>query len=94
MEKHLHRPGELITIRWPGGLHDFKIQFQYADEVSAPGWESWVVLHGQVVEPEEAQYQRYHGFYCHPIGDREYAMIPYNGVVPIGGRRPDRDKLS
>jgi hypothetical protein len=73
---HLHRPGELITIRWPGAPYDFKIQFQYADKVNAPGWESWVVLHGLVVEPHGPQHQAYRGFYCHPIGDREYEMIP------------------
>lgn len=72
---HLHKPGELITIRWPNGPHDFKIQFEYAnDDMQFEGWEGWVTLYGVVGAP--GGHQTLRGFYCHPIGDREYEMIP------------------
>lgn len=78
----LHKRGERILIRWPGGPYDFIVEFEYSERVLAAGWEDWIVVHGFVVEPQGPQHQMTRSFYCHPFvnGDGSYdgyEMIPY-----------------
>lgn len=79
--KREHPRGELIDIRWPNGPYNFRIRFDYADEVTAPGWEDWVVLHGFVVEPKGPRHQTSRSFYAKPVVDAKgnpdgYEMLP------------------
>lgn len=76
MDQQPHKPGELVNIHWPGGPYDFRIRFDYADKVNAPGWEDWIVLRGFVVEPRGPQHQCTRAFYCHPVAGGGYAMLP------------------
>lgn len=68
----LPKKDELVLIKWPGGLYDFVIQFQYA-EVVGPG--DWVILHGLVVQPEGVQHRWTRGFYVRPVPDG-YTLYP------------------
>jgi len=80
MELHgLHKPGELIDIRWPGGPHDFQIEFEYAEELKVEGWEDWIVLHGLVVKPASTQFRTSRAFYAKPVGERTYEVLPKRG---------------
>jgi len=70
----LHRPDERITIRWPGGPHDYVIEFEKAEPLDAI--RGWLYLYGLVVQPSAPQFRTRRGFYCRPVGDREYTMLP------------------
>ncbi|NMO52044.1 hypothetical protein HH310_12655 [Actinoplanes sp. TBRC 11911] len=66
------RPGDLVPIKWPDGLHDFVIE--YIGEptgygAAQPGW-TW--LRGVVVEPE-GQHRNARSFYVQLV-DGEYQM--------------------
>jgi hypothetical protein len=73
---NLHKRGELVTVRWPGGPYDFVLEFEYAESVNTLGWEDWIVIHGLVVEPAGPQHRNLRGFYVHPIGENEYELLP------------------
>lgn len=72
-----HKRGERVEIRWPGGPYDFVIEFDYARDVGH--WDGWLELHGTVVEPSDPGHHAYRGFYCHPVGEGVYEMIPKQG---------------
>jgi hypothetical protein len=74
---NLHKPGERVTVRWPGGPYDFVLEFSYAEAVNAPGWEEWFTIHGLVVEPEGLQHRAVRGFYVHPVEEGVYALLPF-----------------
>lgn len=44
--------GDVITIRWPGGPHDFVMTFECLDETIAPHAPGWLWLFGSVGETE------------------------------------------
>jgi len=89
---NLHKRGERITIRWPGGPHDFVLEFEYAEPVGGVGWEDWFTITGVVVEPGTARMQ---SFYVHPVEAGVYALLPVRESSPVRAKlRPDRDKLS
>jgi len=70
------KPGELVTIRWPEGQHDFVIEFGRVSAPELAGWEDWVILHGVVVEPDDPRHRAFRGFCPRQIGDREFTMLP------------------
>ncbi|AGL20943.1 hypothetical protein [Actinoplanes sp. N902-109] len=74
----LHKQGERVTIRWPGGPYDFVILFDYAEPSGAAGWEDWLTIHGMCVEPEGPQHHTRRSFYVHPVEgeERTYALLP------------------
>lgn len=76
---NLHKPGERVAIEWPGGPHNFVIEFSYADPVRVIDWPGWLVLHGTVVEPEGPVPRQYRAFYVHLV-DGAYKMIPFGGT--------------
>lgn len=76
---NLHKRGERVTVRWPGGPYDFVMEFEYAEAIGAPGWEDWFNIHGFVVEPKGPGHQTTRGFYVHQVGKGEYALLPFRG---------------
>lgn len=70
--EQLPKRGERLLIKWPGGLYDFVIEFEYAEPVGAGGWR---VLHGLVVEPDGPQHRQLRGFYVRPVPDG-YTLLP------------------
>jgi hypothetical protein len=75
----LHKSGERVTVRWPGGPYDFVMEFDHAEAINAPGWEDWFNIHGVVVEPSEPKHHVYRAFYVHQVGKGEYALVPFRG---------------
>lgn len=79
MEKGKIYPGEplpyleRIEVRWPGGPHDFVLEFHFAEKVPPPSerFKGWVVLHGVIVSPM----QYWGGLFCHQVDDH-YEMVP------------------
>jgi hypothetical protein len=66
---------ERITIRWPGGPHDFVMIFKEL----APGWESgpngYLFLRGEIVEPPR-EWPDFRVLYARPTGQPgEYSLI-------------------
>lgn len=71
--------GERVTVRWPGGLYDFVLEFGWAEKVNGPSWstDDWYVVHGLVVEPSAPEHRSFRGLYSHRTGPREYTMLPH-----------------
>lgn len=68
--------GERVTIRWPGGPHDFVLTFDhFRPERFHDGW---VLVVGRQVEPEgmERGYGWLQTFYVRPVGDRVFTLYP------------------
>jgi hypothetical protein len=70
-----HKRGERVTVFWPNGPYDFVLEFEYAEQVLAPGREDWIVIHGLVVEPDGPQHRAFRGFYVHPV-EGGYSLLP------------------
>lgn len=77
MASELPAAGEHITIRWPGGPHDFEMVFEReGDPCPFPGWR---YLYGVIVLP-----QRWHPRRWSPMAhlvDGEWSMLPMGGKV-------------
>lgn len=81
---HLPAEGELFTIRWPDGPHDFVMEFIGEDFKMAGAPQGWTYLHGRIREPEE-----WHGrpwsFMVHWVdagdGAGVWTMLPMNGCL-------------
>lgn len=76
-----HRPGDLVTVRWPDGPHDYMIEFKDAVPFG-PGNQSrpdWFLISGRVVQPRGPMEGRQHTFYVHPVnGDPgAYELTPF-----------------
>jgi hypothetical protein len=73
-------PGDTITIRWPGGPHDFQMEFVRFDEPPCPPHEpGWVYLHGIVGETrtQHITSKDYRTLYARPVGPGLlYEMLP------------------
>lgn len=84
----LPRRGDEITIRWPGGAHDFVMFFE-REQLPRPPRPGWHYLAGRIVEPNSW----YPGWFT-PMArlvDGVWTMLPVDGrvtadgtVVPIG----------
>jgi hypothetical protein len=77
MSSELPQPGDEITIRWPGGPHDFVMHFRREGD-PAP-WPGWHYLHGSIVEPAN-----WHPNPWSPLAhlvDGEWTMVPKDGRV-------------
>lgn len=70
---------ELITIRWPGGEHDFVMKFACEDRKMMGAPFGWTYLHGQIVEPE-SWYNRSWSFMARLV-DGEWTMLPRGGKL-------------
>lgn len=68
--------GEQVTVRWPGGTHDFVIKYTGAELVAGPSWseEPWFVVHGDIIEPARSTL---YGFYSRRTGPAEFTMLPH-----------------
>lgn len=47
-QRALPKPGDVIYIVWPGGPHDFTMEFLGLDELKPPPHEDYLWLHGIV----------------------------------------------
>jgi len=65
--------GDRVTVKWPGGFHDFVIQYTHEERHG----DGWVTVHGLVVEPNGPEYRANQGFYARRTGTAEYTMLPY-----------------
>jgi len=54
MTQRHHQRWERITILWPGGGHDFVIEYD-REEPSTPA--GWLLISGLVVEPNRPEYR-------------------------------------
>lgn len=77
------KPGDKILIRWPGGPHDFHMEFISLNEsmpAHAPGWLS---LYGKVGEEYLARWDQhiydYRTLYARYVSDGVYEMVPHVG---------------
>jgi hypothetical protein len=81
-----HKPGELVTVFWPGGPHNFVLEFDHAEEFDLYGgeWTDWFLIHGTctgddgcpVNSKTGGRYHHMRNFYVHPV-DGGYALVPY-----------------
>jgi hypothetical protein len=77
--------GELVSVRWPGGPHDFVLQFDHVNTSipNPPGWEHWVTLVG-VANP--GGWSR---FYVQPVEPGVWTLLPKDcGPLPDGPPAP------
>jgi hypothetical protein len=73
----LPKEGDRITIRWPGGPHDFTMIFEReGDPCPYPGWH---FLHGVIVEPTN-WYPRVWSPMVHLV-DGEWSLLPKGGKL-------------
>jgi hypothetical protein len=74
-----HQVGDRIKIRWPGGPHDFVIEY-YDDQgfscAPMPGFQ-W--MRGVVVEPGGLAWRSLRRFQVRPTGNGEYELLPKIG---------------
>lgn len=74
----LPRRGDEITIRWPGGAHDFVMFFE-REQLPRPPWPGWHYLYGRIVSPEN-----WHPGMWAPMArlvDGVWTMKPKGGTV-------------
>lgn len=76
MASILPMKGERITIRWPGGPHDFVMEFEIEDTHIA-GPPGWYYLHGLVVSPAN-WHPRWWSPMVHLV-DGKWTMLPKGG---------------
>lgn len=71
------RRGDKVTVRWPGGLYDFVIEFEYA-EAAPPhqGSDGWLWLSGMVVEPAGPEHRSFRTFYVQPVAGGAFSLLP------------------
>ncbi len=72
--------GDRVTVRWPGGPHDYLLEFDHFRTERFVG--GWVLLVGRQVEPEGGQrgggYLR--TFYVRPVEAGVFTLYPKRGA--------------
>lgn len=82
-----YQPRERVTIHWPGGPHDFVIEFGSVEPAEKDGW---LYVQGLVVSPDAPEYRHWRRFWVQPVEDG-YALLPKIGPPvsnPVGAPRP------
>jgi len=79
-----HAVGRRLTIRWPGGPHDFQIEY-YDDGpgVQPPPSPGHQYIRGVVVKPYDGTMRT---FYVQPIGDDEYSLMKLPDPTKVSPR--------
>lgn len=74
----LHKRGERVTVRWPGGPYDFEIEYIGLNEAMPRADEGWYWVRGLVVKPEDHQHRMAQTFMVQPVKgeERTYALMP------------------
>lgn len=82
-----HTVGEELVIRWPGGPHDYKIEYYDNGQLTQPRpSRGFQYIRGVVIEPDFGSHWRtMRTFYVRPLGNGEYSLLPMMG--PAGLRR-------
>jgi hypothetical protein len=65
--------GDQVTVKWPGGFHDFEILFGHEEPVK----DGWVTVYGRVIKPSGPQHDGRRSFYARQTGPAEYTMLPH-----------------
>jgi hypothetical protein len=71
-----HKVGDQVTIRWPGGPHDYVIEY-YDDGLGTqpPPSKGFQYIRGVVVQPDGLQWRTLRTFYVRQVGDG-YELLP------------------
>jgi hypothetical protein len=88
---HLPARGESFEIVWPGGPHNFRMEFLYEDPKMAGAPEGWTYLHGRIVQPEN-WYGRPWSFLMHWVPSKDddgndtgrWTMMRHGGTIHDG----------
>ncbi|GAA2681588.1 hypothetical protein [Actinoplanes palleronii] len=72
-----HQVGEHVAVRWPGGEHDFVLEY-YDDgsDLQPPPEPDWCYIRGVQVQPEGIGYRWMRTFKVRPVGGAEYELLP------------------
>lgn len=79
-----HQVGEEVIIRWPGGPHDYRVEY-YDDgrDVQPRPGPGFQYIRGVVIEPDFGSHWRsMRTFFVHPIGNGEYTLLPLPRASP------------
>jgi hypothetical protein len=72
-DEQLPERGEHVTVRWPGGEYDFKIQLEYLEKLP----DGWLLLSGRLLEPV-GQHRVMRRFQVRRV-DGEFSLLPKLG---------------
>lgn len=92
----LPAPGEMVTVRWPNGPHDFEMEYERVDGHGV--WPGWVFMTGGVESPESSaflqkqwkepgyKHRTSRTLHVRPVGDGTWELLPMDcGPQPPGG---------
>lgn len=74
--------GDHIVIIWPGGPHNFRMEFDKLDASMPPPPPGWLWLHGKVGETKlrfDLVVNDWRTLYARPVADGVYEMVPRRG---------------
>lgn len=86
-DKIVPKPGDKILIRWPGGPHDFHMEFiELNDSMPAPHAPGWLSLYGKVGEEYLPRWNQhiydYRTLYARYVSRGVYEMVRHVGLGP------------